>query len=161
MPTLDDDVRHWLQIKPQPGVSRTLLREQFTFDTGLEISVQHFRRLVKKSGKLRKVCMGAADLSIRDVPGVMVERAFHQILAWNTLSIDEKPFPLKDIVPDKCWIAKGSDERVIWKPLYKMLSGGPIYMVMLLGFADLCCSHCPTSPTRRNCSTNSCGRSFR
>jgi hypothetical protein len=55
-------------------------------------------------------------------------RAVYRITAYNTVSIDEKPFSPKKYAPTCVWQRRDQTGR-IFKPLHKMLQQAPVYVI--------------------------------
>jgi hypothetical protein len=137
MARYDLDVGDWLRRKSRPGVSKSLMWEQFKAEAGLGVSRTHFSRVFRRCAKMRTLSTGGADLRIRDLAAIPAGTGYYGVFQWNTIAVDEKEFNLKKYAPNSCWVARDAGVRAVYKPLHKMLKQSPIYMVSAIAVSGL------------------------
>jgi hypothetical protein len=118
----------------------------FYDETHLIVSYSYFCRCVDRLTAQKTVRTGAADMDLRNLPEVVMERAFYGISWHNTWVIDEKPFVLRKSAPHSYYIAKDAPLGPLYRPLYKMLKGGPVYLIAVVCVRGLVCYHLSDSP---------------
>jgi hypothetical protein len=81
---------------------------------------------VDKLTSEKTVRTGAAEMDLRNLLQVIMERAFCGIAWHNTWVIGEKPFVLRKCASHSYYIAKDANLGPMSRPLCEVLKGGPI-----------------------------------
>jgi hypothetical protein len=111
---------------------RDTLYGSFRSETQADISPRHFRRLVKKGGKVVTRKTGGMDRDLRIVARVKDKGVRFRISAWNTLAVDEKPFVFDHYVLTSVIIPRDAPPGPFWSQTNRLPKLRSVYLLMAI-----------------------------
>jgi hypothetical protein len=130
-------VERWPDL-PHPAVQKITLWEDFVKTyPNTRIQYRYFCQLVHDHAVMRTIYTGLMDINIRDIPQVLTEQVIYKVNWMNTICADEKPFVLRKASPTSYYIGRTVGLGPIYKPVYKMLKAGPIYLLAAVSVRGL------------------------
>ena len=142
--TLENSIKQFYETL-RPNFNMTILHSIYKKETGNEVSYQYFAEISKKYSSVRTVRTGGVEIRIFQLAQVISDRAYYNINVFNTISIDEKPFILKNYMIRSCRTSKNF-KGSIYKSLYFGYKMKPVYLLAAVSCYGVICYKLYDSP---------------
>ena len=134
---------------PRPNVRLTILHQVFLAENkGINISYSQFTRIANRVTSVRTIRTGGAEISLKKMANVLVDRAFRSISMLNTISIDEKPIVIKNYLIKSARVLK-SHKGALYKSMLYGIKMNPFYLIAAVTKDGLLCYRLYDNPIHK------------